>query len=197
MTRRNVTRGAGETRLKILDAATQLFLHTPYDAVSLRDIAIAVGVDVAYVHRCFGSKEQLFQEVLRTVAEANRLPDAGAAELPSALVRRLFERRASMDSHGADPLNLLLRSAMSRTAGPMASERLESDFLAPLQQSFGDRTPFRATMVMSLLIGFSVLHNLLALPSASILDPGETEPLVRDALDGLIGLLGDPAAREI
>jgi AcrR family transcriptional regulator len=36
------------------------FTRTSYEQTGLRDIAADVGIDVAYVHRCFGSKKRLF-----------------------------------------------------------------------------------------------------------------------------------------
>ena len=58
-------RNAAATRHSILVAATRRFLQDSYECVGLRDIAGDVGVDVALVSRYFGSKEELFREVLR------------------------------------------------------------------------------------------------------------------------------------
>ncbi|MFD2029187.1 TetR/AcrR family transcriptional regulator [Ancylobacter dichloromethanicus] len=52
--------GEGTTRQTILTAAAKRFASASYDEVSLRDISADVDVDVAYVHRSFGSKENLF-----------------------------------------------------------------------------------------------------------------------------------------
>ena len=58
-------KSAAATREKLLASARQRFLRESYDNVGLRDIAADAGVDVALVGRYFGSKEQLFTEVLR------------------------------------------------------------------------------------------------------------------------------------
>jgi len=42
---------------RILAAAVKRFATNSYEATGLRDIASDAGVDVAYVHRRFGSKE--------------------------------------------------------------------------------------------------------------------------------------------
>lgn len=41
-----------------------LFARMPYCDTSLRDIAAAAEVDVAYVHRSFGSKAEIFRHAL-------------------------------------------------------------------------------------------------------------------------------------
>ncbi|MCD9625213.1 TetR/AcrR family transcriptional regulator [Rhabdothermincola salaria] len=52
------------TRLAILDAAYRLWLAEPYDEVGLEHIAEAAGVSRQTVHRQFGSKDDLFVEVI-------------------------------------------------------------------------------------------------------------------------------------
>ncbi|MFN4098677.1 MAG: TetR/AcrR family transcriptional regulator [Pararhodobacter sp.] len=53
------------TRGKLLDAATQLFADRGYQAVSIREIALAAGVNSALVNYHFGSKQALFEEIIR------------------------------------------------------------------------------------------------------------------------------------
>lgn len=49
---------------RILDAAEQLFARRGFHGVSIRDITSAAGVDVALVHYHFGSKMDLYAEVI-------------------------------------------------------------------------------------------------------------------------------------
>src|SRR3546814_4650837 len=63
------TRNAAATRHAILLAATGRFLQDSYECVGLRDIARDAGIDVALVSRYFGSKEELFAQVLRGEGE--------------------------------------------------------------------------------------------------------------------------------
>lgn len=67
------THGAERTRERILKAAILRFSTHSYEATGLRDLAADVGVDVAYVHRCFGSKEKLFREALKASMKPERL----------------------------------------------------------------------------------------------------------------------------
>ncbi len=52
------------TRDKLMDAAEKLFARRGFHGTSLRDITSAAGVDLALVNYHFGSKKQLFTEVI-------------------------------------------------------------------------------------------------------------------------------------
>ncbi len=54
---------------KILEAATVLFAHDNFTAVSIKEIAAASGVNSALISYYFGGKKNLYQEVLYTEAE--------------------------------------------------------------------------------------------------------------------------------
>ncbi len=64
--RRGVRGGREATRQAILEAARDLFAAHAYEHVGLRDIAAAAGATAALVNRYFGTKEQLFREVLES-----------------------------------------------------------------------------------------------------------------------------------
>src|SRR3954471_21266825 len=57
--------GATDTRERIAVAARSLFADLGYDRATFRSIATAAGVDPALVVHFFGSKEQLFREVMK------------------------------------------------------------------------------------------------------------------------------------
>lgn len=65
-------RNAAATREAILNSARHAFANAGYDRVGVREIARGAGVTAMLVNRYFGSKEQLFAEVLaqRTDARA-------------------------------------------------------------------------------------------------------------------------------
>ena len=52
--------------IKILEAATDLFSRDNFDAVSIKQIAAASGVNSALISYYFGGKKNLYQEVLLT-----------------------------------------------------------------------------------------------------------------------------------
>src|SRR4029078_3605251 len=58
-------RGSTATKDRMLDAAEELFMEHDFEATGLRQITAAAGVNLAAVHYHFGSKEELFQAVLK------------------------------------------------------------------------------------------------------------------------------------
>jgi AcrR family transcriptional regulator len=52
------------TKVRILDAAEELFAARGYHGVSIRDITQAAGVEVALAHYHFGPKDELFKHVV-------------------------------------------------------------------------------------------------------------------------------------
>lgn len=81
--RKDDQRDTGEL---ILRAATELFARRGFDAVGVRDVATAAGVDVATVHHHLGSKAQLYEACFARVfvAESQAL-GAAIADARAAL----------------------------------------------------------------------------------------------------------------
>ncbi|HEY1118683.1 MAG TPA: helix-turn-helix domain-containing protein [Acidimicrobiales bacterium] len=77
--RKRVRMDYDERRRLILDAATGLFLRRPYGQVSISDIADAAGVAKGLLHHYFGSKRDLYLEVVRDVTRV-ALPSGPALE---------------------------------------------------------------------------------------------------------------------
>ncbi len=77
--RKRVRMDYDERRRLILDAATGLFLRRPYGRVSISDIADAAGVAKGLLHHYFGSKRDLYLEVVRDVTRV-ALPSGPALE---------------------------------------------------------------------------------------------------------------------
>ena len=64
---------ANDTRERILEAAIEHFSRRSYEETGLREIASAAQVDVAYVHRCFGSKKRLFADAVSAAVRPKEL----------------------------------------------------------------------------------------------------------------------------
>ncbi|MFQ3676325.1 MAG: TetR/AcrR family transcriptional regulator [Fimbriimonadaceae bacterium] len=64
---------AVESRQKIIETAGAMIADLGYEAVSIREIAAEVHVDVDEIRRLFGSKSGLYDEILKTVASSPRL----------------------------------------------------------------------------------------------------------------------------
>src|SRR5262245_39947425 len=68
-----------ETRRRIIQAATELFAHRPYDLVSLADVARRSRIGLATVVRQFETKERLFAAAIDA---GRRIVDAELAGTP-------------------------------------------------------------------------------------------------------------------
>jgi len=91
-----------ETRDRVLRAATELFAERGFHGTKVRDIAARAGANVAAGHYHFGSKRDLYVEVLRACFAEVRgtLERSGVQPTPAALARmshpaleRLIEKR--------------------------------------------------------------------------------------------------------
>src|ERR1700738_1364837 len=81
------------TRDRILNAAIERFTRTSYEQTGLRDIAADVGIDVAYVHRCFGSKKRLFAEAVRAAMQPADFLPGPARDFAGKLAAHIFLKR--------------------------------------------------------------------------------------------------------
>src|SRR5258708_525138 len=86
-------RDAAATRKAILESARLAFARSGYDGAGVREIAKGAGITAMLVNRYFGSKEQLFAEVVaETMATTSVLapeilkPNASGEAIAAALV---------------------------------------------------------------------------------------------------------------
>ena len=83
---------AAATRVRVLEAATRLFMDLSYDRVSLADVARHARVSLPTVLRKFGSKDALFLECARLVSEkeleARHVPPGDVRAAARVLARR-------------------------------------------------------------------------------------------------------------
>jgi AcrR family transcriptional regulator len=122
-----------DARERVLDAAERLFAQRGYSAVTLRDIAAAVGIrHTSLYHHAPGGKEELFIEVSErnfkrhhdglTQAMAHAEPDVRArlcavadwllSQPPMDLVRMMHSDMPSIDPAHADRLSWLAYESM-------------------------------------------------------------------------------------
>ena len=155
-------RNAATTRHSILVAATRRFLQDSYECVGLRDIAGAVGVDVALVSRYFGSKEELFREVLRGERE-DKLPlDGDARDLPVRLAAIVLETDSENEREHVERLMIILRSASSPKAAEIVRDALRHDILEPFAELIQGRNPaLRASFIMAVFMGITMVRTVM------------------------------------
>lgn len=139
-------------RERILDAAEELFALHGYDGVTLRQIALAAGVDVALANYHFGKKQQLFEatfmrraEVLNELrmtalmeVEAEKGNKLTLEDIVSAFLRPLQELQLSGDEGWANYMALVAYVNSSSVWGEIMMHRsfdpLVSQFIAAFQR---------------------------------------------------------------
>lgn len=152
------------TRAEMLAAARRRFLMESYENVGLRDIARDVGVDVALVSRYFGSKEDLFREVLSHGSEEKFKTDVQPNELADYFTS-LFEEESNQaqDQVHIERLIMILRSASSPQAAAIGHDMIHRDVLDPIAAILGggEDAENRAGMAVLVLLGGLVTKSIM------------------------------------
>ncbi len=111
-------RGRDAVRAALIEAAAELFSERGPDGVSVREIATRAGVNHGLVHRHFGTKENLLQEVMRALAAdvEQRMGEPAAPESLADILVGAFRGTRDSGRHwrilaralldGADPSGL-------------------------------------------------------------------------------------------
>ncbi len=155
------TRNAAATRQAMLASARRRFLAESYENVGLRDIAGDAGVDATLVNRYFGSKEELFKEVLRE-GKSQKFDGGVPEHLPDHLAAMVADPDGHEDPYLIDRLLIILRSASSPQASEIVAKTVREDMLEPLARLLpGDDAELRATMMMSVMVGATLLRRIL------------------------------------
>jgi AcrR family transcriptional regulator len=137
--------GPEARRDQILAAARSLFEQGGYDAVSMSDVARAAQVTRGLVHHYFGSKRELYLDVVRSVlSEAPALIAPSGAATPEEMVRR--NASATLDYFAANRSMML---ALAPSADPgrdpevaaLADAAREAVVSGVIANHFGDVEP--------------------------------------------------------
>lgn len=178
-------RGAksGDTRARILAAATEEFGERGYEAASMRAIARRAGVDPALVHHYFDDKQHLVTEVVEVPLQPDRLV-AGALDGPldglgDRLVRAVV---TAWDSATVRPAAVAaLRSAIGQ--GPvsrMLREFLRREIMHRIAEHLdAPDAELRAELAASQLVGVIMVRYVL-----------EFEPVASLPTDELVARVG-------
>lgn len=183
MPRKPTSRSKVGTRDRILKAAIERFSRNSYEQTGLRDIAADVGVDVAYVHRCFRSKKRLFAEAVRASLHPADLLTVPAGGLPASLARDILTGRAG----SGRGLDLVVRSLSSPEASPVVREFVLKNFMKLLAEKFDQPNGVRSALVASLLTGVAIFRNVLRVGPMLEGQGGDLEGLIANAILGIMG----------
>ncbi|RZT36839.1 TetR/AcrR family transcriptional regulator [Cupriavidus agavae] len=170
-------RKGAATRQAILVSARQAFTERGYD-VGVREIAENAGVTAMLVNRYFGSKEELFEEVVELVLSAPGILTEesmrGAPDL-SDFCRRAATALVAKTAPEQTPLDgflIMLRSANHPPAAKILRKAFEAHFAAPLASLLPGADPNqRAAMFLSVIAGFQVMRQIVELDGLTDADP--------------------------
>lgn len=177
--------GKQRTRGELLEAARRTFAERGYDGTTVREVAARAGVDARLVAHYFGSKAELFREVVRFPLDpAQALPvvlGGGLDGLGTRLVGFFLE---TLDSAEGQPALGLLRSALTtQDATALLREFVRREVVGRVARALpADRPETRAALAGSQLVGLAVARYIVALPPLSTAAPSAIAEWVGPAL---------------
>ena len=174
----------------MLDAARRRFLQESYENVGLRDVARDAGVDVALVGRYFGSKEELFREVLGVGHEQEIVPvGMAASEIPAHLAQLFMQQGGDGNEH-VERLLIILRSASSPSASKIVRDALRNDVLQPLGGKLGGTRPeLRASTSMAVWMGMTIMRTVMSVEPLCAADP-DVEQRLQKLMEAALADMG-------
>jgi AcrR family transcriptional regulator len=173
--------GSTETREQIAEAARTLFAEAGYERTSFRRIAAAAGVDPALVVHFYGSKEELFRQVMAlppAIADAlERLADGpretigqrlaelivGALENPASRTITVGRIRCATTHPDAAAL---VRETVTRDLGRLATAVTD------------DKPDVRAVLIGAQVVGLALARYVVLVEPLASMTPSEVVEVV-------------------
>ena len=173
--------GATQTREQIAVAARAQFAELGYDRATFRGIAAAAGVDPALVVHFFGSKDDLFREVMQLppgFSEALvRIADGPREQIGLRLAELVI---GALENHVTRPVVLgRIRSASSHPhAAALVRETVARDLSALTGVITDDQPEKRAVLIGVQVVGIALVRYVVRVePLASLPAPEVVELL--------------------
>ncbi|WP_455270842.1 TetR/AcrR family transcriptional regulator [Rhizobium herbae] len=184
-------RNAAATRDAILASARKAFAQSGYDGAGVREIAAGAGVTAMLVNRYFGSKEQLFAEVLAATAASPTILTAENLQSPT-LGHTIASVLMDITKAGDTPLEgflIMLHSASSKRASEIGRAQIESGHQKTMTAALrGELAPQRAALILSLVAGVQVMRQMIGLSALAEADPKDLVkilgPMFQSLIDG-------------
>lgn len=181
-------RNAEATRQAILRSAREAFVRSGYDGAGVREIAAGAGVTAMLVNRYFGSKEQLFAEVLTSVMSdpviltRETLTSPNAARIAASLVDITRQ-----DTRPLDGFLIMHRSGSSPRAADIGREQIDKRYQKILAPALGGKhAQERAALLISIVAGVQIMRQGMGLPALAKADPEILTRLLASAIAPLL-----------
>lgn len=163
------------TRAAILAAARMHFSSASYEQVGMRAIAATAGVNLALINRYFGTKANLFREMM--IAPGLSEPFRESLEaIPEMLARYILE--TSDQEAGEQQLMALLRSFQYDQAAEVLRENIEAQVHLLAERLQGPDAHARSELLIAVLIGAGIARSILRTEHLSRLDPEALQRLI-------------------
>lgn len=170
------------TRDRILHHAILRFSSQSYDRTGLREIATDASVDVALVHRSFGSKEKLFAECVRAAIELGGIL---AKPGPEALDALFAEAITPREEGEWSPIDIMVHSFSSEDAARVLREVAMEMVIDPLVKASSHQSQVKIALSTSLLFGFAIMRDVIGVEALKTVEKAELETLLTRAKDAL------------
>lgn len=171
---RPARRSGAETREAILVSARRAFAESGYDGAGVREIAAGAGVTAMLVNRYFGSKENLFAEVIAaTMASPTILtPENLASPNLARTMATVLVRITRGQDTPLDGFLIMLHSSSSKRAAEIGRRQIERGHQNTMTRALsGALAPERAALILSIVAGFQVMRQMIGLPALTQAEP--------------------------
>ena len=179
------------TEARILDAATEVFFSAGYDRATIRAVASAAGVDAGLVMHYFGSKQELFRQVIDAapVPEVSGTPTEAAEQILAGLADRLASPPAASLA--------LLRSMLTNPEAASAASTGIARYQAQIAQAIpADDADLRAAIISAITLGLTVSRHLINSGELATADPAHIVSLLRPCMLSLAARSGHCEPRD-
>ncbi|WP_194898597.1 TetR/AcrR family transcriptional regulator [Catenulispora pinisilvae] len=171
-TKRGRRTDGGQAKEAIEQAARELFAEHGFDRTSVRQVALAAGVDPMLVTHYFKSKAGLFAAVVQPPVDPQVAIDFVLAEGPDHVGERLarFVLRTLEDPDSQRWIVAMVRAATAEPeVAAVVRERMAVPMVIPLAEAAGGDNPeYRAILVITQLLGLAMGRYILRIePLAS------------------------------
>jgi AcrR family transcriptional regulator len=182
-------RNAGTTREAILRSALVAFTRHGYDGAGVREIAHRAGVTAMLVNRYFGSKEQLFAEVVEVSFGERTL----IADDLGSLSRFAAGALVAAEPRSVDGFLLMVRSVSNPRATEILRDGIERHFQRHLEALLPGAHPReRAALFLALLSGVRLMQQVMRNPALAATDKGA----LGRRLEAMFQLLVEPETEQ-
>jgi len=181
-------RGRDQVRSAVLHATSQLVAERGPDGFSVREIAARAGVNHALVHRHFGTKADVLEQMLAADAEAvvaaiveAGLPTSGQAN--GEVVERLLDLLAARPSYWRTLVHAVLDSPEAALPGTASTTELFSGLWREGSTDDPDRAVLTSVAAVTVL-GWLIFGSFMT--ESTHADPERTRRAVADQVAALI-----------